>query len=136
MGRSPEIAPLDGPAPIPSPHVLADRESSATACAAAVEPPSVRVVPPSVSSVLQRQAPAHAQADRRLGLGGRRRGPCDHRRQQRYHPPRHGTKAMTRGDGGIRWVKKRRGAACCAPTSLLELCCRYGRCGLAGWPCL
>src|ERR1043166_523524 len=59
MGRSPEIAPLDGPAPIPSPHVLADRESSATACAAAVEPPSVRVVPPSVSSVLKRTARAN-----------------------------------------------------------------------------
>ena len=54
-GRSPAITPVDGPAPMPSPHVGNDRESSATACAAAVEPLSLRVVPPSASSAPNRR---------------------------------------------------------------------------------
>src|SRR5207302_3249876 len=55
-GRSPAIAPLDGPAPIPSPHVGKDRENFATPCAAAVEPLSLRPVPASVRSTLKRTA--------------------------------------------------------------------------------
>src|SRR5438105_7860690 len=54
-GRSPAITPVDGPAPMPSPHVGNDRESSATACAAAVEPLSLRVVPPTASPAPKRR---------------------------------------------------------------------------------
>src|SRR5256885_5953788 len=49
-GSSPEIKPVDGPAASAPPHAAADQRTSPMACAAAVGPAPVRVVPAKVPS--------------------------------------------------------------------------------------
>src|SRR6185295_7317578 len=57
-GSPPEINPVDGPAPTPAPQVARDQRSSPTACAAAVGPAPVRVVPAKVASTPSWRPPA------------------------------------------------------------------------------
>src|SRR3989441_913229 len=57
-GSSPEINPVEGPAAKPPPQVAEDQRSSAIACAAAVGPAPVTVVPAKVASTPSWRPPA------------------------------------------------------------------------------
>src|SRR5205807_10132700 len=57
-GGAPEANPVDGPAPTPAPQAVPDQRSSPTACAAAVGPEPVTVVPAKIASTPSWRPPA------------------------------------------------------------------------------
>src|SRR6266702_4527178 len=57
-GGAPEINPVDGPAPTEAPQVAPDQRNSPMACAAAVGPTRVTVVPAKIASTPSWRPPA------------------------------------------------------------------------------
>src|ERR1700688_4730086 len=53
----PLVQPAEGPAPTPTPQSRADHNTSGSACAAALRPPSLRFVPANIVSTPSRTLP-------------------------------------------------------------------------------